>query len=90
MLFGTLDGLCLALEQSSGKLLWKHKLSDPIFVAPLSLNNGLVLFCSVTGLLHCFDIEVNVKVRKNWTCSLFCKTNCFYLVLFFDFTDVVI
>ncbi|KAK9300214.1 hypothetical protein QLX08_006989 [Tetragonisca angustula] len=62
VLFGTLDGLCLALEQSSGKLLWKHKLSDPIFVAPLLLNNGLVLFCSVTGPLHCFDIEVNVKM----------------------------
>lgn len=61
-MFGTLDGLCLALQQSSGKLVWKHKLSDPIFVAPLSLNNGLVLFCSVTGLLCCFDIEVNVKV----------------------------
>lgn len=62
VLFGTLDGLCLALQQSSGKLVWKHKLSDPIFVAPLSLNNGLVLFCSVTGLLCCFDIEVNVKM----------------------------
>ncbi|OAD57617.1 Acyl-CoA synthetase family member 4, partial [Eufriesea mexicana] len=64
VLFGTLDGSCLALQQSSGKLVWKHKLSDPIFVAPLLLNSGLVLFCSVTGLLCCFDIEVNVKM---WT-----------------------
>ncbi|PBC34233.1 Acyl-CoA synthetase family member [Apis cerana cerana] len=64
VLFGTLDGFCLALQQLSGKLVWKYKLSDPIFVAPVSLNNGLVLFCSVTGLLCCFDIEVNVKM---WT-----------------------
>ncbi|XP_017879352.1 beta-alanine-activating enzyme [Ceratina calcarata] len=64
VLFGTLDGSCLALQQSTGKLVWKYKLSDPIFVAPLWLNGGLVLFCSVTGLLCCFDIEVNVKM---WT-----------------------
>ncbi|XP_076761252.1 aminoadipate-semialdehyde dehydrogenase isoform X2 [Xylocopa sonorina] len=62
VLFGTLNGLCLALQKSSGKVVWKHKLSDPIFVAPSSLSNGLVLFCSVTGLLICFDIEVNVKM----------------------------
>ncbi|KOC66840.1 Acyl-CoA synthetase family member 4, partial [Habropoda laboriosa] len=64
VLFGTLDGSCLALRQSSGKVFWKHKLSNPIFVAPLLLNSGFVLFCSVTGLLCCFDIEVNVKL---WT-----------------------
>ncbi|XP_076620324.1 aminoadipate-semialdehyde dehydrogenase [Colletes latitarsis] len=64
VLFGTLDGSCLALEQLSGKVLWKHKLSDPIFVAPVTLSTGLVLFCSVTGTLSCFDIEVNIEMWK--------------------------
>lgn len=64
VLFGTLDGSCLALEQVSGRVLWKHKLIDPIFVAPVTLDNGLVLFCSVTGILSCFDIEVNVEMWK--------------------------
>ncbi|XP_076224644.1 aminoadipate-semialdehyde dehydrogenase isoform X2 [Nomia melanderi] len=62
VLFGALDGSCLALEQSSGKLMWEHKLTDPIFIAPITLNNGLVLFCSVTGTLTCFDITVNAKM----------------------------
>ncbi|CAK9819703.1 Beta-alanine-activating enzyme [Anthophora plagiata] len=64
VLFGALNGSCFALQQSTGKVFWKHKLSNPIFVAPLLLNSGFVLFCSVTGLLCCFDIEVNVKM---WT-----------------------
>lgn len=62
VLFGTLDGSCLALAQSSGSVVWRRKLSDPIFVGPASLRNGFVLFCTVTGLLCCFDIEVNIKV----------------------------
>lgn len=37
-------------------------MTDPIFVAPLTLNNGLVLVCSVTGVLYCFDIQLNVKM----------------------------
>ena len=39
-------------------------MSDPVFVAPVVLNTGLILFCSVTGTLSCFDIEVNVEVIK--------------------------
>lgn len=43
------------------------------------LNTGLVLFCSVTGTLSCFDVEVNVEVtniqrvylRKVLLCSQF-------------------
>ncbi|CAL7937072.1 unnamed protein product [Xylocopa violacea] len=31
VLFGTLNGLCLALQQSSGKVTWKHKLSINLF-----------------------------------------------------------
>ncbi|KZC11726.1 Acyl-CoA synthetase family member 4, partial [Dufourea novaeangliae] len=62
VLFGTLDGSCLALEQSSGKVIWRHKLTDPIFIPPVTLSTGLVLFCSVTGTLICFDIEINVKM----------------------------
>ncbi|XP_076237373.1 aminoadipate-semialdehyde dehydrogenase [Calliopsis andreniformis] len=62
VLFGTLDGFCSAVEQSSGKIVWKHKLDNPIFVTPTVLNSGLVLFCSVTGILCCFDIEINVQM----------------------------
>ncbi|XP_034171725.1 aminoadipate-semialdehyde dehydrogenase isoform X1 [Osmia lignaria lignaria] len=62
VLFGTLDGFCLALQQRSGEITWRHKLTDPVFVAPVTLNSGLVLFCSVTGILSCFNIQANVKV----------------------------
>ncbi|XP_078049883.1 aminoadipate-semialdehyde dehydrogenase [Augochlora pura] len=62
VLFGTLDGSCLALEQLSGEVIWKYKLTDPIFVSPVTLNTGLVLFCSVTGMLICFDIKINAKM----------------------------
>ncbi|XP_076676078.1 aminoadipate-semialdehyde dehydrogenase isoform X2 [Andrena cerasifolii] len=64
ILFGTLNGSCLALEQLTGKMIWNQKLSDPVFVAPVVLNTGLILFCSVTGTLSCFDIEVNVEMWK--------------------------
>lgn len=63
ILFGTLDGSCLALQQSTGKLLWKQKLADPIFVSPVVLDSGLVLFCSVAGVLTCFDLLTNTKVH---------------------------
>nr|XP_033341796.1 beta-alanine-activating enzyme isoform X2 [Megalopta genalis] len=65
VLFGTLDGSCLALEQSSGEVIWKYKLTDPIFVSPVTLNTGLALFCSVTGMLTCFDINVNAKMWQH-------------------------
>lgn len=62
VLFGTLDGSCLALQQSSGQISWKRKLQDPIFVAPVVLRTGYVLFCSVAGALCCFDIETDCQV----------------------------
>ncbi|XP_012530873.2 beta-alanine-activating enzyme isoform X1 [Monomorium pharaonis] len=64
VLFGTLDGSCLALEQSSGRIIWKHKLQDPIFVAPIVLRTGYVLFCSVAGTLCCFDIETDCQMWR--------------------------
>ncbi|KAK2581964.1 hypothetical protein KPH14_002404 [Odynerus spinipes] len=64
ILFGTLDGSCLAIDQSIGDIIWRHKLADPIFVAPVTLHNGFVLFCSVGGTLICFDIQADTKI---WT-----------------------
>lgn len=64
VLFGTLDGSCLALEQSSGHITWKRKLQDPIFVTPVVLQTGYVLFCSVAGVLYCFDIETNCQIWR--------------------------
>ncbi|XP_076641004.1 aminoadipate-semialdehyde dehydrogenase [Halictus rubicundus] len=65
VLFGSLDGSCVALEQSSGEVIWKHKLTDPIFVSPVTLKTGLALFCSVTGTLICFDIKGNAKMWQH-------------------------
>ncbi|XP_020280492.1 acyl-CoA synthetase family member 4 isoform X2 [Pseudomyrmex gracilis] len=62
VIFGTLDGSCLALQQLSGQITWKRKLQDPIFVAPAVLQTGHVLFCSVSGTLHCFDIETDCQM----------------------------
>ncbi|XP_072757295.1 beta-alanine-activating enzyme [Anoplolepis gracilipes] len=64
VLFGTLDGSCLALQQSSGQITWKRKLQDPIFVAPVVLRTGYVLFCSVAGALCCFDIETDCQIWR--------------------------
>ncbi|XP_012223300.1 beta-alanine-activating enzyme [Linepithema humile] len=64
VLFGTLDGTCLALQQSSGQVTWKRKLQDPIFVAPAVLEIGHVLFCSVAGTLCCFDIETDCQIWR--------------------------
>ncbi|XP_011637640.1 beta-alanine-activating enzyme [Pogonomyrmex barbatus] len=64
VLFGTLDGSCLALEQSSGRIVWKCKLQNPIFVAPVVLQTGYALFCSVAGALHCFDIETDCQMWR--------------------------
>ncbi|XP_076276340.1 aminoadipate-semialdehyde dehydrogenase [Lasioglossum baleicum] len=65
VLFGALDGSCVALGQSSGEVVWKHKLTDPIFVSPVTLKTGLALFCSVTGTLICFDIKGNAKMWQH-------------------------
>lgn len=64
VLFGTLDGSCLALQQSSGRVIWKRKLHDPIFVAPVVLRTGYALFCSVAGTLYCFDIETDCQMWR--------------------------
>ncbi|XP_011880286.1 PREDICTED: acyl-CoA synthetase family member 4 isoform X2 [Vollenhovia emeryi] len=64
VLFGTLDGSCLALQQSSGRITWKRKLQDPVFVAPVVLRTGYALFCSVAGTLCCFDIEADCQVWR--------------------------
>ncbi|XP_011262897.2 beta-alanine-activating enzyme isoform X1 [Camponotus floridanus] len=64
VLFGTLDGSCVALQQSSGQISWKRKLQDPIFVAPVVLRTGYVLFCSVAGALCCFDIETDCQMWR--------------------------
>lgn len=63
VLFGTLDGSCLALHQSSGRIIWKRKLQNPVFVAPVVLRTGYALFCSVAGTLCCFDIETDCQVN---------------------------
>lgn len=54
----------MALQQSSGLITWKRKLLDPIFVAPVTLQTGHALFCSVTGALCCFDIETNSQMWR--------------------------
>ncbi|KYN17850.1 Acyl-CoA synthetase family member 4 like protein [Trachymyrmex cornetzi] len=64
VLFGTLDGSCLALHQSSGRIIWKRKLQNPIFVAPVVLRTGYALFCSVAGTLCCFDIEIDCQMWR--------------------------
>ncbi|XP_018342023.1 PREDICTED: acyl-CoA synthetase family member 4 isoform X1 [Trachymyrmex septentrionalis] len=64
VLFGTLDGSCLALHQSSGRIIWKRKLQNPIFVAPVVLRTGYALFCSVDGTLYCFDIETDCQMWR--------------------------
>lgn len=62
ILFGTLDGSCVAINQSKGDIFWRNKLMNPIFVSPITLHNGFVLFCSVGGTLICFDIQADIKV----------------------------
>ncbi|XP_018311567.1 acyl-CoA synthetase family member 4 [Mycetomoellerius zeteki] len=64
VLFGTLDGSCLALHQSSGRIIWKRKLQNPVFVAPVVLRTGYALFCSVAGTLCCFDIETDCQIWR--------------------------
>ncbi|KAL2734539.1 beta-alanine-activating enzyme, partial [Vespula maculifrons] len=64
ILFGTLDGSCVAINQSKGDIFWRNKLMNPIFVSPITLHNGFVLFCSVGGTLICFDIQADIKL---WT-----------------------
>lgn len=83
VLFGTLDGSCLALQQSTGQVIWKHKLQDPIFATPVVLKIGHVLFCSVAGMLCCFDIEMNCQVsaKSPFTFSIRLHYSDFFLFL---------
>ncbi|XP_015183954.1 PREDICTED: acyl-CoA synthetase family member 4 [Polistes dominula] len=64
VLFGTLGGTCIALNQSNGNIYWRREISSSIFVSPVILHNGFVLFTGVTGLLICFDIQADTKL---WT-----------------------
>ncbi|XP_035733568.1 beta-alanine-activating enzyme-like [Vespa mandarinia] len=64
VLFGTLDGSCIGINQSRGNIFWRHKLINPIFVSPITLNNGYVIFSTVGGTLICFDIQADTKL---WT-----------------------
>ncbi|XP_066603699.1 beta-alanine-activating enzyme isoform X2 [Prorops nasuta] len=82
VLFGTLNGTCVALKKTTGEIFWKHKLQDPIFSAPVVFKNGLACFCSVNGTISCFNIEANYKIWSYRT-----NGNIFaHLVLKYDFT----
>ncbi|XP_029171037.1 LOW QUALITY PROTEIN: beta-alanine-activating enzyme [Nylanderia fulva] len=84
ILFGTLDGSCVALEQSSGHITWKRKLQNPIFVAPVVLQTGYVLFCSVAGVLCCFDIETDCQM---WRYAIHGNVFSFPVIRNVDFTN---
>lgn len=65
VLFGTLDGTCVSLNQSSGDINWRTKFKDPIFSSPALLENGNIIFCSVSGEVNCLDSETGVKVTRD-------------------------
>lgn len=41
-------------------------MQDPIFVAPVVLRTGHAVFCSVAGVLCCFDIETDCQVITSY------------------------
>ena len=63
LLFGTLDGSCIALDQVSGKIKWQNSLLDPIFSAPTIFKSKTVVFANVSGKLTCFNITSGQKVK---------------------------
>ncbi|XP_033211655.1 beta-alanine-activating enzyme [Belonocnema kinseyi] len=67
LLFGTLDGTCISLDQVSGKIKWRNSLLDPIFSAPAIFKSGTVVFANVSGKLTCFNI---LSGHKLWTYAI--------------------
>lgn len=63
LLFGTLDGSCVNLDQVSGKIKWRYSFLDPVFSAPAILETGNVIFANVSGKLACFNIQSGEKVK---------------------------
>ncbi|XP_012264555.2 beta-alanine-activating enzyme isoform X2 [Athalia rosae] len=64
VIFGTLDGTCIALNQDSGQINWKIKFKDPIFSAPALLKTGDIVFCTVSGEVKCFNSGTGSEI---WT-----------------------
>ncbi|XP_012281427.1 acyl-CoA synthetase family member 4 homolog isoform X2 [Orussus abietinus] len=62
ILFGTLDGTCAAVKKNTGKIIWLKNLGNPIFSSPAVLPDKCVLFCTVSGELTCFDVEIGHKM----------------------------
>lgn len=62
ILFATLKGSCINLNQYTGKIHWRQDLNDPIFIAPTILPNERVVFCTVSGNVICFNLLNHEKV----------------------------
>ncbi|XP_015119501.1 beta-alanine-activating enzyme [Diachasma alloeum] len=63
VLLGTLDGTCVSLNQTTGKILWIRHLKHPIFSAPVISHNQSIIFCDVSGVVAAFDLKDGKQVR---------------------------
>ncbi len=55
LFIATLDGICTAIEPSTGHSLWKTKLQSPIFSTAKVLGNAIFV-AEVLGIVHCIDL----------------------------------
>lgn len=61
--FGSRDGSCYAVNESTGQLAWKAEVLSPILSSPAVAENR-VFFGADDGLLHCLSLEDG---RPLWT-----------------------
>ncbi|XP_015124957.2 beta-alanine-activating enzyme isoform X1 [Diachasma alloeum] len=64
VLLGTLDGTCVSLNQTTGKILWIRHLKHPIFSAPVISHNQSIIFCDVSGVVAAFDLKDGKQIWK--------------------------
>lgn len=63
VLFASLDGTCVSLNQDSGEINWLYKLDYPVFSGPIILESGSAVFCEVSGNLNFVSAASGKKVR---------------------------
>lgn len=62
VIFTLLDGYCISVQQSNGKIRWKYKLSNAIFSTPAILHNKIIVLADVYGNFTGLNVQTGIKL----------------------------
>lgn len=59
----TINGVCYALDERLGTIIWKVDVQSPIFSSPVILDSNQIVWADAKGCLQCLNTKDGSKVR---------------------------